>query len=561
LNEQKGASRQPEPSGRILSPRAIKLKRPDKLREAASLGEPRFHERQLAALPSGRGSGMKASQYWLLFAICAVGWLAAYSILPPMMSGTDVFMFRDAGWNLAAYGHFESAGLMYMPDLVPRFYAHYTPIMPLLFAGYLKVFPRNAYAGTLFNLFIGLSAAAAALGQVLAQPATRLRNWTALAIAVLPVLFVADDRPEALGLALFVATIAVAEASSARPIAVGSLIALTFLAHPFSAVAAAIWVFALFLNRNWSGPRRWSLTLQEIAYAAATALVPLIAVAFLYHALDPTSLTRFLAHTRGPRSGIRIGVHGGESGTFLRGVRWSAFGVSGLAAWNYLSSLAAVLLLIAWSAFRSRKLGASAWTLVAAAACCTLTAAILFSYEYHYVDELALLLPLGLLVAESHRSRLAPVGICLLLVALVSRLPFLGFGLLVRSEQGPSYRAALQQPRFLSSQIASPDAPITVEGDSYDVFKPQFHHMIHLRDAENIHDFAGLAGVANCYDGFHGTGLRPFPERLNAAEFHLVQADPQHLWITLFGHRVTRAQWGYGCDLYVRNSASSEDGH
>jgi len=504
---------------------------------------------------------MKASRYWPIFAVCAIAWLAIYLLLPPVMSGTDAFVFRDAGWNLAAYGHFESAGLMYMPDLVPRLYAHYTPMMPLLFAGYLSVFPRNSYAGTVFNLLIGLAAAGVALRLVLAHPASRLRNWTAWAIAILPVLFITNDRPEALALVLFVATLAVAGAPSARPVSAGLLIAATFLAHPFAAIAAAIWVFALFLNRNWSGPRRWSQTVREILSAGAAALAPLIAVALLYHALDPTSLTRFVNHSRGERSGIRIGMHGGEPGGVLGGIRWSAFGVSGLAAWNYLSSLVAVLLLIAWGLVRG-KLDKKEWTQAAAAVACSLAALVVFPYQYNYVIALAFLLPLAFLIANSYRSRLAPVGMTLLLLVLASRVPILGFSLLVRSEQGPSYRAALQQPLVLRSHIASPDAPITVEGDSYDVFKPQFHRMIHLRDTDNIHDFAELAGVANCYDGYHGNGPRPFPERLNAAQFHLIQADPEHLWISLFGHRVMRAQWGYGCDLYVRNSGSSSgDAH
>ncbi len=501
---------------------------------------------------------MKAPRCWILFSFCSIAWLAANLLLPPAMSGTDVFMFRDAGWNLAANGRFESAGLLYMPDLVPRLYAHYTPMMPVLFAGYLSVFPRNAYAGTLFNLLMGLAAAAVALGQVLAQPAGRLRNWTAATIAVLPVLFITNDRPEALGLVLFVATIAVAAGPVARPIAVGLLIALTFLAHPFAAIAAAIWAFALFLNRNWSRPRPWTLTVRETAVTGVAALAPLIAVALLYHALDPASLARFVTHSSGARSGLRLGVHGGESGVILGGIRWSAFGVSGLAAWDYLGSFALVLLLIAWSAARGRVFDAKRWTLVAAAAGCSLTAVVLFSYQYHYVIALAFFLPLAFLVAEGHRSPLALVGISVLLLALLINLPSLAFSLLVRSEQGPSYRAALQQPGFLRARLPSPDAVITVEGDSYDVFKPKFYRMIHLRDAGDIKDFAGLDGVANCYDGFHGAGRRPFPERLDAAEFHLVQPDPQHLWVTLFGHGVMRAQWGFGCDLYVRNESPSD---
>jgi len=114
---------------------------------------------------------MRNSRYWILFLICALGWLVASLLIAPSISGTDVFIFRDAGWNLAASGSFETAGGPYSHDLLPRFYAFYTPVVPLLFAGYASVFPRNAYAGTIFNLLLGLCAAAVALWRVLRQPA------------------------------------------------------------------------------------------------------------------------------------------------------------------------------------------------------------------------------------------------------------------------------------------------------------------------------------------------------------------------------------------------------
>ena len=83
--------------------------------------------------------------------------------------------------------------------------------------------------------------------QVLRQPESRLRNAVALAIAVLPVVFITYDRPEALALVLFCVTIGAATASGSQPAVVGLFIALTFLAHPFVAVTAAIWASALVL--------------------------------------------------------------------------------------------------------------------------------------------------------------------------------------------------------------------------------------------------------------------------------------------------------------------------
>jgi hypothetical protein len=133
---------------------------------------------------------MKNSRFWLFFALSAAAWLVISLVIAPVLSGEDVYIFRDAGWNLASYGSFESAALVYMTDLAPRLYAHYTPMMPLLFAGYASVFPRNAYSGTVFNLFLGLAAAAVALYWVLQQPPGRARNWAALAVIAFPVAFI-----------------------------------------------------------------------------------------------------------------------------------------------------------------------------------------------------------------------------------------------------------------------------------------------------------------------------------------------------------------------------------
>jgi hypothetical protein len=498
---------------------------------------------------------MRNSRLWLLFAVFALVWLAVYLVLPPIRSGTDVFIFRDAGWNLAASGAFKSAALMYMPDLVPRLYAHYTPIMPLLFAAYAFIFPRNAYAGTIFNLLAGLAAAAVALGCVLRQAPGKLRDAVAIAIAVLPVVFITNDRPEAIALIFFVVTVAAAAAPDSRPIRVGLLLALTFMAHPFFAIAASIWVAALYLARNWDRPGRWTLTLAQIAVTGATALVPIALVALLYYSLDRSSLMRFAQHALGVHSGLNTA----KSGGWFKSFRWAVFGVSPLASWTYLASLATILLLAAWAIVNRSRLGAREGLPIVAGLACTLISITLFSFQYNYVISLAFFIPLVLLIVGRTQEKLVWPGLAFLLLAGVAKLPVVALGLLERAEQRPSYQAARGQPAFLLAQLPSADSIVTVEGDSYDLFKPEFRNLIHLRDAEDVDRFSRVAGVANCYDGFHGAdnAVIPFPAKLNASDFHLVQGDPKHMWMTLLGHRVMRAQWGYGCDLYVRNGAAT----
>jgi hypothetical protein len=510
---------------------------------------------------------MRKSWFWALFAVCSVGWLSASLAVAPSMSGEDVYIFRDAGWNLAAYGSFESAALVYSTDLTPRLNSHYTPVQPLLFAGYASIFPRNAYAGTVFNHLVGVLAAAVALALVLRQPAGGVRNLAAFALAALPVAFISYDRPEAIALVLFSATAWFAARPNPRPVLVGLLISATFLAHPFAAVAAAVWVSAFFLLHNWPGPHRWLRTVSQVAIAGVISMVPLAAVAAVYYSLDRNSLARFAAHSLGRASGI----HAAESGGWLTAIRKAAFGLSAMGTFNYLASLASVFLLIGWAIARRKELAIADMLPVAAGVACTLAALFLFSIQGNYIVLLSVLVPAGLLAVSSSSSKLAAPAMALLLFAVLIRLPETAMSMLQRIEQTPSYLAARTQPAFLRAQLAAPDPVVAVEGDSYDLFKPQFRRVIRLDYVQDRDQYRSLAAVANCYDAYHdpsrpdkggvaqGSPVRPLSPKLNPADFHLIQPDPQHMWITLMGKRLMRAQWGYGCDLYVRNGASPEE--
>jgi hypothetical protein len=498
---------------------------------------------------------MRNARYWILLAISSAGWLAGSLSLPPSMCGEDVFIFRDAGWNLASSGSFESAALIYMQDLTPRLYAHYPPIMPLLFAAYASVFPRNAHAGTVFNLLLGLLAASVALACVLRLPPGRLRNLTALAVAILPVTFITDDRPEALGVALFCAAVASAAKPKLHPALIGLLIALVFLAYPIGAVASVVWIFALLLARNWDLPQRWKRTLTPIAVACTTAAAALVPVVLLYYALDHDSLARFAAHSLGIRTGLGRVMAGPSNGGFLYMLHFAVTTLGFPRPWNYVLSVCSVFLLAGWAVFRRNSLTHREWLPIGAALACMIIFVALFPAQSHYVVFLAFLVPVGLLIVDGNDRRLAAPALALLLWAMAINSAVVGLGFLMASEQGPSYRAAADQPRYLSSQLPSPDAIVAVENGSYDLFKPEFHHLIRVDDIEDADHFASVAAVANCYNGFTGTAdaIRPLPEQLKATDFHMIQPSPQHLWISFFGHRVMRSQWGYGCDLYLRN--------
>ena len=90
---------------------------------------------------------MKPSRVWFLFLVCALGWLVLSLLIAPSVSGQDVFICRDAGWNLAAWGTFQSAAGPYSHDLVPRFYAAYTRFSPCFLQSTPPCFPGTPTPG------------------------------------------------------------------------------------------------------------------------------------------------------------------------------------------------------------------------------------------------------------------------------------------------------------------------------------------------------------------------------------------------------------------------------
>jgi hypothetical protein len=494
---------------------------------------------------------MKMRGILALFAMSSCAWVLLTLALAPSMNGNDVFIFRDAGWNLATSGHFESSALIYMRDLTPRFFAHYTPIFPLLFAGFLKIFPQNAYAGTVFNLLAGFFMAAVSLFIILKQQASTLRTLILVIIALAPVLFVTYDRPEALGLSLFALTLSSVNRIRINAPVAGSLLALTFLAHPLMAILAAVWIaIGIYLNVEPRSSRLRLTAIWSVRIAVIAALI-IAAVALLDYTLDSSSIQRFLGHALGYRSGLGVMAN---KGTFLANLKSAAFGHGRPFMILYLLTLFLNGLLVIWFLWRRRLLSTAEQILVTTTLLLTVATVLGFPAEGHYIIALGFLIPTPLLLFSVEGSRLKKVAMISLTVVLLAHLPETALHFLERAEELPGYHAALPQPGRLLSKLSSPEAIVAVEGGSYDLYKPYFHRLVELDHADDVADLSGVEGLANCYGGFDGNAstLRPLPAVLNPAGFQLIERAPSHLWVTAFGHRIMSRQWGYGCDLYLR---------
>ena len=236
---------------------------------------------------------------WKFFIVSVIFWTIFAVWRAPELSGTDVFIFRDAGWNLAQYGHFESAGLVYQRDLAPHLYAHYTPLMPLLFAGFLKIAPVNAYVGTLFNLLWGFVSVALMIFCLQRVRESRLRNVLIWLCVVFPVVLVRQDRPEAVALPLVLLGSLYLMRRQPSWWMAGLLGAVIFLAHPYAGIIFVLWMVFFCAQRSRDDGQSWAQVILKLLRAAAVESFVIAAVALIFYLLDHESLKRFAALVEG----------------------------------------------------------------------------------------------------------------------------------------------------------------------------------------------------------------------------------------------------------------------
>ncbi len=71
--------------------------------------------------------------FWGVLAFSLVLWIAFWWVAAPIQAGRDVFVYKDAGCNLALGRGFYSIGLPGTDDLQPHLFASNGPAVPFLF--------------------------------------------------------------------------------------------------------------------------------------------------------------------------------------------------------------------------------------------------------------------------------------------------------------------------------------------------------------------------------------------------------------------------------------------
>src|SRR4051794_11545854 len=98
---------------------------------------------------------MKRS-YVPLFIIAVIFWIVMTLFWGPTISGTDVFIFKDAGVNWALGHGFKSMGIPGNFSSQLKDYGSYPPTFPFLFGIYTRLTGLGAYQNAFFSLLIAV---------------------------------------------------------------------------------------------------------------------------------------------------------------------------------------------------------------------------------------------------------------------------------------------------------------------------------------------------------------------------------------------------------------------
>src|SRR5215472_1454691 len=264
--------------------------------------------------------------YWGILVSGLLLWIVISSVAAPRQAGSDVFMYKDAGCNLALGRGFYSLGLPGTDDLQAHLFSSNGPAVPFLFGLFALLFGCNGYADTFFELLFAAIATLAVAD--LMEPAIS-RQWklscAVLLALILPAGLVVTepDRPDMPSFAVFVFACLLARSQRkqlshfAAPFVAG-LCALFF---PFGGAICgiAVWTIVITATELNIGHQLKEMTLVTLKLIGAF-LLPIVAVIIFYQAADPTAWLRFVGNGFGAQSGIGAVIHNGYGQLFYHAV-------------------------------------------------------------------------------------------------------------------------------------------------------------------------------------------------------------------------------------------------
>ena len=517
---------------------------------------------------------------WMILLAWIIFWIVLSALAAPTVGGVDVFIFRDAGCNVAAGSGLTAASVPHAQTAAPQLFASYTPGAPLLFSIAARLFGCHPYVDVFYNLLFGALASfllLLAFMRGVERPAARA--WAALLIgAMLPTgMFTTDvDRPELPAFCLLVGLLLIwtsTKSNVGKTILIG-LNGVVFLIHPFAGLAGLLLFAFLIAFAEEPSQQHRSSALRFVPFLSGSVLFAAICAvcAYVFWRIDHTAIQRFMTHAMGPRTGagVVLDAHGGAGHpSFLTGYRYAlhhVFNKGGLLLGiPIISMLISLLVLAGYSAARVVKPGERGRLWIQFIA----LAAILFAFPFllflNQPAYFALTRELMLVVLVlggflwSNRLRHSSAPLVLLVIAFLFTAPMLALSVLQGVETHASYREAEVQAARVHEdfvQAGIPKAHVLTDPEHFFLYKPYFSHLYDLDYLEAGEPTTQYQGLVLCYTASvaFSRGELPWPEDLHPNDWRLIDGNTSAVRITLLGKPIMRRNWTWSCDAYQRIS-------
>jgi hypothetical protein len=495
--------------------------------------------------------------FWIVLAFSLALWIAFWCVAAPIPAGRDVFVYRDAGCNLALGRGFYSIGLPGTNDLQPHLFASNGPAVPFLFGLFAFLFGCNGYADTLFELLFAAMttlAVAALLERAIGG------QWKLICAAllgfVLPAGLVATqpDRPDIPSLAIFVFACLLARSHHRRlsHLAAPFVAGLCALFFPFGGgiCGLAVWgIVNTASERNKMQQfKEWtSVTVKLIR----SFLLPIAAVIAFYVVADPTAWSRFVGNGFGTQSGLGAVIHNGYSQLF-----YHALLSSGLYSLSLVFSSLIVVVIVCCFTIKHiyHRCELRDVILTSVLAILILSPIVFFPQQNNYMawTRSALLVLLATsqapLAVEARRRQLTTVVLVIICAAV---LPFVGLDALIRMQSKPNYEIAKNEvARYVHAlQEAKIDKLIAIPSRLYFLYKenwPQLGDAYYIGPVAKSSD---IGGIIECDpDSSHDSKS---PKQAYLPPMVLLVYASAGYTPHLLGHQVARHDWGWSCNQFL----------
>ena len=139
-------------------------------------------------------------------------------------------------------------------------------------------------------------------------------------------------------------------------------------------------------------------------------------------------------------------------------------------------------------------------------------------------------------------------------------IPFEAIEAVKQIQSKESYRIARTEvERFAGSLPRGAEGAVIIPSGVYFLYKPMIKEILDQDYIGSGLPMSRLEGYAGCYMGLL-PGQAPVVNSSYASHLRLFARAASRYVPTIFGRRLTRREWGWSCDQYVRASPGAEAG-